>query len=105
MSNAQVCYYRASVQPKRSALAIAGVREALCVAHFYVQTDDVSTCGAVGAQFCMSRDLQHLEFLSLPQGITPAQIAPHDAEHLRAYELALSDGVAVVISVVGVVAA
>jgi hypothetical protein len=97
----EICYFRASVRPQASALTFGGVRESYWVAHFYVQTEDSTATGAVGSQFCADRNLEFLEFLCLPQAISRSQIAEHEAEHIKAYECALREGIAVVVCVVG----
>ena len=97
----KICYFRASVRPQAPALSLSGVRESYWVAHFYVQTEDSTATGAVGSQFCAEHNLEFLEFLCLPQAISRSQIAEHEAEHIEAYELALHEGIAIVVCVVG----
>lgn len=69
-------------------------------AHFYVSTDDGTQAGGAASSFCMSNGLECVEYSCLPQPILRAQIAEYETEHAEAYELALSNGFAVVLALV-----
>ncbi len=96
-----VCYLRQELRSLTAFPALTDGQVTRIDAHFYVQTDDMTEAGGAAASFCISNGLECVEYSCLPQPIVRSQIADHETEHTEAYELALSKGFAVVISLVG----
>jgi len=68
--------------------------------HFYVKAEDETYAGGAAGAFNLEHGLECVEYICLPQLMSKAQIGAHESEHVEAYELALSKGMAVVATTV-----
>ena len=101
MCETPIFYLRAYVSASATlcALPLGQARQASVVAHFYVQTDSQPNAGAWAHDWCRFHGLVFEDYICLPNVLTRAQV-DGETEHEEAYELALKEGEAVVISAV-----
>ena len=102
MSSQESIYYLRALVAARDHFSPPEVRapELALVAHFYVRADDQPTAGAWAHDWCRLQGLAFVEYICLPNPIVRAQIGESEGEHIQAFELAQSEGEAVVVSVV-----
>jgi len=97
----QIYYASAAYFGSSIAVFTRGQSESLrtsCVLHIYVQADSAADAGGVLGSFQLAHGLEFREFLCLPEPIQPSSVPP-TVEHEHAYQRAVAEGCAYVLSV------
>jgi len=97
----QIYYASAAYFGSSIAVFTCGQSDSLrtnCVLHIYVQSDSAADAGGVLGSFQLTHGLEFREFLCLPAPILSSSVLP-TAEHEHAYQRAVAEGCAYVLSV------